>query len=108
MIRYMILGVFSFALSACEAAPSSAERHARDLVSFCEQITEMMAANYATLPAHYTTKYDALVQQGKHAEGQVRLLDLQHIPSTYEIIYQHRGPEAVTSYCLERHSASGL
>ena len=112
-------GVVCGALSGCSSAHDDGfyENHAtetNDIRAFCQDVTAGIAALYAIVPdSHHVSRYKAdrnghvsFISEAGYEAGQKdspNVIDLAHITSLYEVIYQHKGAEAVYEYCLERH-----
>lgn len=88
-------------LSACQSQTTTPPYDkAVSIAHFCEVLADQIAAQYDqltpnTLPVHYKSK-----------TGTRRIITLE-LPSSYDVIFQHKGYQAVIDHCLLRHQQSG-
>jgi len=92
-------------LSACNArtAPSVTEQD--ETTAFCQAVVTYVISQYDLVPRRIK---QSTYQLDEANSATMRLVDLQHIKSDYDVILQHQGQNAVFDYCLARNQAPRL
>ena len=102
----VLIMVVAGMLSACSVRPApQAGQTLDETAQFCEAVVDYVINQYGTLPQRIRqTTY----QIDDAAITKVRVVDMQHVRSDYDVILQHQGRHAVYDYCLARHHQSRL
>ena len=119
MIVRILIAVMSLVMMAGCAGTDGRHKTARDtrqnvgqadeaLITFCHHVTSHIKQTYHTLPKSYQPLLPEQVQSDEGRAQNGPFVELTHIPSYYEVLFQHQGEEAVFDYCLERHQAHTL
>lgn len=87
----------SFCLSAC-FTPSSVQTTTNAL-SHCQAVAHYIAGQYATLPDK------ALPVQYENNASNTGFITIDE-PSIYDVMFQHKGFDAVVETCLARHNST--
>ena len=105
MKLFIVIIALASLLSACSGRHASSPQETDETKEFCHAVVAYVISQYETVPRRIKQSTYRLDQSN---QNQLQLVDLQHISSSYDVILQHQGRQAVFDYCLARHQVPRL